>query len=241
MSTWTEHLTGVSLPPTVTLDNINIDLANLEAAVRQRAALPPLVQSDLNPESILERARDIERRLIEWSGTLPLSWLPLRVVGDECIPQTMSAAGLYQSHCHVYPSISIASNWNKHRISCIKVQLLIHDQLTQQSPSSENLSSRAICEDRIQQLADDICASIPFSLGDKTKPGAIGDRKVQYPHAPYQEVPSDHYQMAPAMGGFWLLGPLQTLMGLRLGLREGQKQWVGGQLRRIAHIYNIGK
>lgn len=97
------------------------------------------------------------------------------------------------------------------------------------------------CQNKIQQLADDICASIPFTLGDKIKPGAMGDRRVQYPHAPGQEVPAGHYQMAPAMGGFWLLGPLQMLMGLKIGLRDGQKQWIGGQLRRIAHIYNIGK
>lgn len=208
VSTWTKHPTGVSLPPTVTLDNINVDLANLEAVARQRAALPPFVQSELDLHDILERARDIERQLVEWSSTLPPLWLPVRVVGGECIPPTTKSAGLYQDFCHVYPSISITSTWNKQRISCIKVQSLIHEQFAQLTPSPENLSSRIECQNSIQQLADDICASIPFALGDKTKPGAMGDRRVQYPHVPGQEVPSGHYQMAPAMGGFWLLGPL---------------------------------
>ncbi len=90
-------------------------------------------------------------------------------------------------------------------------------------------------------MADDICASIPFSLGDKIKPGLLGDKRVHYPHVPGKEVPNSHYHMAPAMAGFWLPGPLQTLMGLKIGLREGQKQWIGGQLMRLAHIYNIGK
>jgi hypothetical protein len=92
-------------------------------------------------------------------------------------------------------------------------------------------------------MADDICASIPFTLGDKIKPSSLGDRKVQYPPAPGKYIPSSHYQMAPALGGFWLLAPLQTLIGLdeMVGMREGQKAWIGGQLKRIARIYNIGK
>ncbi|CZR68852.1 uncharacterized protein PAC_18752 [Phialocephala subalpina] len=241
VSTWAAHLQGGSLPPSVRLDSINVDLANLEAGARQRAALPPFLKSELDPHDILEKARDIERRLLEWSGTLPLSWLPLRVVDDDSIPPTTKAAGLYQSHCHIYPSMSISGSWNKQRISCIKVQTLIYEQLAQRSPMLEILSSRMTRQNKVQQLADDICVSVPFSLGDKTKPGAMGDRRVQYPHDPGREVPSGHYQMAPAMGGFWLLGPLQMLMGLKIELRQGQKQWVGGRLRRIAHIYNIGK
>ena len=205
MSTWAAHLEGATLPPSVRLDNINIDLANLEAVAQRRIVLLPIFKSPLDPHDILNKARDIERQLGEWCGTLPHSWLPLRMVGEDSIPPTIKSAGLYQNHCHIYPSISIASTWNKQRIALIKVQSLILEQLAQHSPSDENIFARTASENRVQQLADDICASVPFSLGDKTTPGAIGDRRIRYPHAPGKKVSSGHYQMAPALGGFWLL------------------------------------
>ena len=53
----------------------------------------------------------------------------------------------------------------------------------------------------IQHLVGDICACIPFHLGDRIKTGSIGDKKVAYPHAVGEEVRESHYQMAPVQGG----------------------------------------
>jgi hypothetical protein len=70
----------------------------------------------------------------------------------------------------------------------------------------------------IQHLVGDICACIPFHLGDRIKTGSIGDKKVAYPHAVGEEVRESHYQMAPVQGGeFQLLGPLGML--LEMGTR----------------------
>jgi hypothetical protein len=43
------------------------------------------------------------------------------------------------------------------------------------------------------------------------------------------------------MGGHQLLGALGTLLRFDIILRNGQKQWIGGQLMRLARIYNIGR
>ena len=90
---------------------------------------------------------------------------------------------------------------------------------------------------------NDICACIPFHLGDRIKPGIIGDKKVAYLHAAGEEIRESHYQMAPVQGGFQLLAPLGMLleMGTRVEMRKGQREWIGGQMMRVARIYNLGK
>lgn len=243
MSTWTSHLNEDALSPSVQVDSINVDVANLAATARKHISLPPNIRSNMlsYTTDILQKAQNLQRRLQEWTTNLPSSWIPIPISKDN-IPETIQKAGLYQNYCHIYPSISVASTWNKHRISLIRVHIIIHSILSLLTPTPTTLSLLSTSLTAIQTMADEICASIPFTLGDKVKPGFMGDKRVQYPSAPGMEIKESHYQMAPALGGFWLLGPLQVVLGLEGGLvREGQRMWVGGQLGRIAFIYNIGK
>lgn len=112
--------------------------------------------------------------------------------------------------------------------------------------SAENQSFQSSSMAFIQSLADDICGSIPFILGDRTNPGPIGDKTVQYPYIDGQPVPQNHYWMAPAVGGFNLvdgfggpqsLSPLGEVLFTE-SLRDGQREWVARQLKRIAKVYN---
>jgi hypothetical protein len=228
------------LPANSSLDGINLNLARLQAAIPQDFATGSN-STTLDIKDIIQAARGIDRQLIEWSGTLPLPWLAIRVTGEDSIPPSVGQAGLYQSHCHVYKSIQIAYLWNRQRLSRIRAQKIMLTQLLLQEPSLSNRMSQGSCQNTIQQLADDICATIPFYLGDRTKPGRIGDRNVEYPHARGSPIPETHYQIAPAMGGHQLLGALGTLLRDNIILRNGQKQWIGGQLTRLARIYNIGR
>jgi hypothetical protein len=67
----------------------------------------------------------------------------------------------------------------------------------------------------------------------------MDDKRVQYPQAPGEDLPEGHYQMAPAMGGWQLLEILPSLIRLPAKLRPGQREWVGGQMMRIARLYNF--
>jgi len=230
---------GQEHSPNTVLDDTNIDLVNLQAAAQSQG--PGSIRSHLD---IIHEATKIERQLIGWSDIIPLSWLPVHMSGVECTPPSISQPLLlYQNHCHIYPTIKIASFWNKQRISLIGTHLLIISQLSHLPPSIQNATSIFASRNQIQHLVDDICACIPFHLGGKIKPGSIGDKKVAYPHAAREEVRQSHYQMAPAQGGFQLLGPLGTLleMGTRVEMRKGQREWIGGQVMSVARIYNLGK
>jgi hypothetical protein len=181
---WSDIPHYTVLPANASLDNINLNLAKLQASVARNTSTGSS-NTTLDTQETLQNTRCIDGKLVGWGGILPLSWFPIRVTGDSCIPQ-------------------------------------------------------AACEHTIQQLADDICASIPFYLGDRTRSGKMGDRNAQYPHAAGSSVPSTHYQMAPVSGGYQLLGVFSTLLNMDIKLRDGQRQWISGQLRRLSTIYNLG-
>ncbi|PVH72992.1 hypothetical protein DL98DRAFT_659727 [Cadophora sp. DSE1049] len=264
-----------SIPALSRLDNILIHLANLSAHVESFTKSPchpppanlKYTTSNFNPQASLKVAISIETQLSEWSSSLSSPWLPVRVTGEECIHPSILQAGLYQPYCDIYPSTNIAYTWNKQRIALMTVLGVQHRILTFVSNSQVSVpigdiestttneqdcsksmdleTSLSTIKAKIQHLADSILASIPYLLGSKTQPGIIGDRNIKYPHLPGREIPDVHYRMAPAVGGYFLLGPLRSLLELDLDgagvLREGQKAWVGGQMGRIARIYNIGK
>ena len=88
----------------------------------------------------------------------------------------------------------------------------------------------------IQELADDICGSIPFHLGTKIS-GTPGDTtNVEYPTDGISATTSDHRRAASALGG-WFLFPALTAAKSATCLREGQQQWISGQLKRIGKLY----
>jgi len=179
---------------------------------------------------------DIDRRLYNWSQSIPDSWVPTRIFRDESMSPGLQ---LYQDYCDVYLTLFLTSIWNKLRISQIQVKLLILSCLAGLPPTPSILANQDVCRQIIQQLADDICASVPFFLGDRVKPGRTGDGCVQYPCVPGRPPVKDHYHTGPTMGGWSLLLPLGTLTKMNIQLRDGQRGWIAGQMARTARIYSI--
>jgi hypothetical protein len=104
------------------------------------------------------------------------------------------------------------------------------------STVTDDISTR---RHRIQQEADDICACVPYHIGDRNAPGAVGDKRVTYPHPIGVPTPLPHYLHATAIGGYQLLDALAALVSMTVPLREGQREWIGGQIMRVFKIYNI--
>lgn len=238
VETWSELAPDSDQIPSVRLDTINVDLANMQAytlQLLQDVTMPPGVRFSRLMQTTIYLS-DINDRLAAWSRELPSSWVPIRVSGKEYIPPNIPQAGLYQPHCDIYTSIFISSLWNRQRLSQIRARSLILSCLAQQAATPSNMKQREACQLGIQQAVDYICASVPFNIGDRMQPQ---DKIVHYPHAPGRPVPKDHYQTGPAMGGWSMLQPLGALWGMKLKLRDGQKQWITGQMARIARIYGI--
>ena len=242
MAQWSELFDDAAQIPGVRLDSINLDLANLRSSAAHILHFP---ESDLfsrasQTQHILSGAINIDRRLREWRESIPKSWTPTRVFGDQYIPPSVQRAGLYQQHCDVYPSLFLVIIWNKYRQSLAEATRMIISCLDA-NPSSVNLAQQEACRNSIQRLVDDTCASIPYFLGDRTEPGNPGDPFVKYPQAPGRPPVKDHYQSGPTMGGWSILGPIASVLKMDIKIREGQRQWLAGQMARTARVYRIGK
>lgn len=242
VAAWSNIARDVPPTPATSLDDLNVELANIQAAAAQLDSGVASQGDGLTVLEILKKALDLDQRFAHWTATLPDDWQPIRVSGFDCISQSIRDAGLYQDHCDIYKSIYVAGTFNAHSASRIRLQQTILACLAHLQTSTATFDSASpvmVALDIIQELADNICASIPHHLGDRTTTNRIDDRTCQYPHVRGCPVPDDHYEAAAAMGGWYVATRLLELLSPNVPLRTGQQQWIGSQLRRLGKIYNI--
>lgn len=236
VSTWADRTQDVPKTPGFRFDDLNLEVANLQALASRLSS--DTTAQDLPVLGILRKATELDQRLLAWTSTVPDDWVPTRFSGPECILQSVRDAGLYQDHCDIYKTIFIANIFISHCCSRIKLQLTILACL--KHLKSDNLDTASVTALEItQELADTVCASIPYFLGDRMMTGRIDDKTVQYPHIAGLLVPDDHYVGAAALGGWFLAARLSELLSPRVPLRIGQRQWIEGQMQRIVKIYAI--
>ena len=127
----------------------------------------------------------------------------------------------------------ICATWNDWRTARLKVLAIV--------ASHKMGPERTAVATTIQEIADDICASIPFSLGSRTTSAPLHEtQNISYPTLPgTAETTKVHYRTAAAYGGWYLFPPMKQVMAVGAYLREGQMLWMALQLRRLAGVYNI--
>ena len=237
VSTWSEVTSALPTTPTFRLDEFNIKLANLQALASRLTNDSEILKDHV--DRILKQANELDQQFSSWTENLPTDWIPTKVSGPECIPQSVRDTGLYQDSCDIYKSIFVANTFNSYYSSRIKLQLTIITCLERLDSNSSRRSMAAVLL-VIQDLADTICASIPFHLGDRIATGRIDDRSVRFPSVGERTYPEGHHAASGAFGGFFLCAQLFGLLSPGVPLRSGQKQWIGGQIGRIKRICNIG-
>jgi hypothetical protein len=109
--------------------------------------------------------------LNNWQEIVPAHWIPIRVSGEKFISPSIRAAGLYQDYCDHYVNLFLLGLWNKVRMSQIETKNIIVSCLSELPSSSSDPVYLSSAQSGIQTLIDDICASIPYYLGDRTEPG----------------------------------------------------------------------
>ncbi|GAB7341257.1 hypothetical protein MBLNU457_7532t1 [Dothideomycetes sp. NU457] len=224
----------VSRNTALRLDELDITLANIGAAASRVGRVDDIQEQALQ---ILSKAYKLDQQYQSWADTAPSGWI-VRVSGLGCIPPSVQRSGLYQDHCHVYQSIFVAHTFNTYRVSRIKLQEAIVVCLTHLGDNATNTATRAAYA-TIQLMADDICASVPYHLGDRMHFARIDDKVVEYPHLTEQSRTDDeHIAGAAAMGGWSLAAQLVKVLKLQAPLRDGQRQWIVGQLQRLVRIYS---
>lgn len=234
---WADAAVAMKTPATI-LDRLLVDVANLLAMARQYLPLGSGTATFNNPRtvrqasSLLFEAEALESRLISWAKALPSYWSPAKISNDH-VPTSIMSAGFYGKSCDIYQDIMICATWNDWRTARLKVLAII--------ASHKTVPHRAAVITTIQEIADDICASIPFCLGSRTTPAPLHDtQNISYPTVPGTETREMHYRTAAAYGGWYLFPPMKQVMAVGAYLRDGQMLLaIGQRLQYLPRIMTI--
>lgn len=178
-----KNLAGAPDNPSSALDAIGASVAELQAnymqAVTQKRAVT-LSQRGL--EEWIAEAKRIDVRLLAWARNVPDYWQPVKLISGQDIDTSIPT---YRSVCEVYPTCQIATIWNLWRVQRllivkIRVSALYMILYGRQSEAiDDQILARnqdfVECKQTLQELVDSICYSIPFYLGNRTKPLSIAD------------------------------------------------------------------
>ena len=179
---------------------------------------------------IIARGRLIDLRIQDWgvhvSGKFKyISMTPADIPASEGVFLPGSSFPI-----HLYSSRSMANLWNTHRcariilLQCLKkcVALLEDSQPTTPDPESDwAIDTDVFAPKIIQDLISEICASVPYLLGEVDQHGNL-----------------QQHQPNHAVGGLFLIWPLRIAARQDCARRE-QKIWITKQLQYIKNVFGI--
>lgn len=222
------------------LTSATVNIADLRSCAKSALLLPRSSESEQEVNDLLEYAISVDLFVAAWPESLPEDWKATPADGFDYPFNTSKSAFVYNDRKDVYLDLWVQSIWNQYRSARIKVQTIILDCIAWlDMPYEHQWYWRAIYAKMItQEMADDICASVPFALGTKTL-GGPGDRNgIEYPYVGAQKVSEEHRRAASALGGWHLLEPMRTSIRTKC-LRDGQPEWIMGQMQRVGRIYAL--
>lgn len=192
--------------------------------------------------SIVDYAGEVEGRLITWPGSVPDDWRWRTSHTFDNLPSHERRLYTWDHRADVYHDIWVASIWNSYRGTMLKIQYMTLQALGMLNPRPlSRLALKIVTAiNRVQELVDDICGSVPFNLGSKTFGGPSDRREVQYPDDGMTKPSSDYRKSAAGLGGWFMLEPLK-IAAKAICLRDGQQEWILKQIERIQRIYTIKK
>ena len=239
-SIWQDHDTTPHNAATL-IDQLSLEIPNLIVAAslhRANGLRDPrsaFIRGTVGCDkaTIIIKALVLDAKLSTWPSAIPPTWAPVNV-SINAIPNSIKVNSfIYQDYCEVYHDVMVGTTWNSYRVSRLKI-LAVVAQLSSHA-SSEHVSA----VEKIQDLADDICASIPFCLGNRVGPAPLYSMEAEYPTTDDAPAKEYHHRTAAAFGGWYLLSPMKEVMAVGMWLRPGQMAWVGTQLQRLAEIYDV--
>ncbi|EDN05414.1 predicted protein [Histoplasma mississippiense (nom. inval.)] len=164
---------------------LELDTCLVEVAKIRHRAKVLLADSASNPSSsssssegecgqeaalhiLLEEAFAVDTKLLRWTDNTPLeNWYTTHTVKNYGGAEIHSR--VFSRTVHVYPTVGHAGMWNRYRalrlaVSDIVLQTLsVPDGLTGPDDTTEALLDAVTLT--IEQLSNDICASVPYMLG----------------------------------------------------------------------------
>ena len=202
-------------------------LAGADDLLRQ-AALGPVQASAL--KDVIDAVTLLDEKLTTWSKRASGFYEYTKMEAPCPSPPDSTFDLQTPSSIHLYSSAMVAGLWNQYR--CMRILLLecrqsLSSRLRENTAWEPSLfdtgNSEAIHRSpkEVEDLIDDVCASVPYLLGEVDQEG-----NLQQP------------QQKKAIGGFMLLWPLRLIFIKGLGTLL-QRNWIAKRLRYIRNVLGI--
>ena len=221
--------------PATVLDLLSIEVANIVARAAEEAhpriteLLDDGTEFTTQSNKLTLRAKAAHARLLTWPEILPFDWAPISLSREQ-VSADIIKAGFYGNSCDMYPDVSISGLWNRWRAARLKLLCVIADH--------QSFESQLETLFEIQQVVDDIFASVPFNMGSKVEAAGMWDAEFVYPNLPGQSVSLGHYHSAAAFGGVSLWYAFESILGVSNYLHSDQRDFAVKQIRRIGTCYD---
>lgn len=186
---------------------------------------------------VLRDANQIDAKLQAWADSVPDLWLYHPATGIHLPVNQPREKFVYQDRMDVYEDVNIANVWNNYRANRLTINRVILTCLDRQGLSATHGVAQ-FARQATQELVDAICASVPFHLGTKTIGGPQDRDEVHYPYLGGLSLNRAQRQACAAYGGWYMLDTLKHCLIVD-GLREGQKEWIIDQIKRIGRLYSL--
>ncbi|KAH7016389.1 C6 zinc finger protein [Microdochium trichocladiopsis] len=213
--------------PEGALFSLAAKIPNLQHKSSHILARSPAVEQS-HVQRLLQCARRIDQDLLDWADAVRETW-PYIVAVD--IDQ-LSDLSYTPREIHRYPSFYTARVWNCYRVSRLIVQSILHRANVRLS-TFEGASNNAHheieeSEEQSNMLVNDICASVPFLLGND-----LSRMKLLSPTSIVAAIEAKNREHAPATGRFSLILPLRVACSAS-SVPRAQKEWIHLQLQLMA-------
>ena len=246
----TRAIPKLSPSPGSQLDIIGMSITELQLFLEQprRKRGARRFQSTRDLLALVEQ---VDAELETWAKALPQEWSPLRLRPAKGIEADTSS---WQNSYEVYQSIQIANICNQWRLyRLILEQVKLH--LTDDSASYVQ---------QVRPLVDAICYSVPFYMGNISRPVAYSDIEspqiilpsyhdldptdeafLKYQAGENHAPPMDHVRHVMIQGPMHIMSILSSLVGFFANERDmmavpsvpnGQIRWIQAQFARSVRL-----
>jgi hypothetical protein len=195
---------------------------------------------------LIECCQHLDTALVTWRETIPSDWeYTSRPNGtsaqDDFNPETSE---VYPGKVDVYPDIWIARAWNSYRTTRIFAQAVILRSVawlagsdTQNPRVISQIAAALQARQIVQQMVDEICASVPFHLGhpmttSKETPSTFGDNPYTNAANSLEDPTTEN------LGGYFILWPLYLARSTRI-IPSGQERWITFRILSVARQHGI--
>lgn len=183
-------------------DRLTIVSEQLVVLKRMAAAAAPSSTPLSQVLATAHFALAVDRQLLAWFEACPPDWRPAPAVN--ATPARLKAWGAWRTRVDVLPDIFVSSLLNQARGYRVSAQTIIAQCLEHASTPFARVAMSTHPSQTVQMLVDDICATVPFAVGDRYCESQR-DMDIVYPHAHGVPTPTEHKESAYKSGGWFLV------------------------------------